>query len=283
MNTNNNATAMVKTKGFTLPEMLDGDFSGDELSEDYEGLSLSFRRVKIPSGGSLMFEMPGDSPDNPEYTKTIEGIMLYSHMTCAYWAEGAEYDDNTAPLCSSSDGKTGYGTPGGACAVCELNRYGTATDSKGNPAKGKACKNMRHIYILRDGECMPIQLALSPTSLTPYSNFVNACFVPFRRPIFAALVQIGLKRVDGANAYSVATFKKVRDFNGEELARVRAYAMGFREQIKGFLEARASNAADRADGDTVYEDGHYTSSENGTHFEITGTNVINGDSDDLPM
>ena len=31
-------------------------------------------------------------------------------------------------------------TPGGACALCELNKFGT-------DGKGKACKNMRHLYI----------------------------------------------------------------------------------------------------------------------------------------
>ncbi|MBQ1972108.1 MAG: hypothetical protein II223_06670, partial [Treponema sp.] len=96
-------------------------------------------------------------------------------------------------------------------------------------------------YILRDGEYMPILLALPPTSLRPYSDFINACFVTRRRPTYASVVQIGLKRVEGANTYSVATFKKVCDFTGEELAKVKAYATGFREQIKGMLQARAAD------------------------------------------
>lgn len=137
--TYNNENAMMETqKGFIMPAMTETDLSGVDVSEDYEGLRLSFPRVKIPAGGSLQFEIPSDDPENPDYAKTIEGVILYNHDTCAYWPEGSEYDDNVTPLCSSVDGKTGYGAPGGACAVCALNQYGSV--EKG---KGKACKNMR--------------------------------------------------------------------------------------------------------------------------------------------
>lgn len=239
---NNNENIITERTNFILPNTIDGEFTNDELADDYAGVQLKFQRIKIPSGGTLQFEIPSDDPENPDYIRNIEGIILYSHPTYAYWAEGTEYDDNTLPLCSSVDGKTGYGTPGGACAVCELNQYGTATDGNGNQAKGKACKNMRHLYILRDGEYMPILLALPPTSLRPYSDFINACFVMRRRPTYASVVQIGLKRVEGANTYSVATFKKLYDFAGEELAQVKAYATGFREQIKNMLQSRAESA-----------------------------------------
>ena len=150
--TYNTENTLMETKNFTLPEMLEGDFSNEELADDYAGLQLSFQRVKIPGGGSLQFEIPGDDPENPDYAKTIEGVIIYNHQASAYWPEGSEYDDTVTPLCSSVDGITGCGTPGGSCAMCELNKYGTGTDSKGNPSKGKACKNMRHLYILRDGE-----------------------------------------------------------------------------------------------------------------------------------
>ncbi len=279
----NNENAVMEPKPFTLPEMLDSDFSGDELAEDYEGLSLSFRRIKIPSGGALTFEIPGDDPQNPNYERTIEGVILYSHAANAYWQEGSEYEDSAIPLCFSNDGKMGIGTPGGCCDICHLNQFGTGTDSKGRQTRGKACKNMRHLYILRDGECMPIMLALSPTSLGPYSNFVNACFVTRRRPIYAALVQIGLKKIDGANPYSVATFKKIRDFSGEELARVKSYATGFREQIRYILSERTNSALNQTSAEPLYEESVYETSENGTHFEITGGTVIDGDRDDLPL
>ena len=59
---------------------------------------------------------------------------------------------------------------------------------------------------------MPIQLSLSPTSLRPYSDFVNAAFVARRRGVCGSVVQIGLKkRSNGKDDYSVATFKRPYD------------------------------------------------------------------------
>lgn len=141
------------------------------------------------------------------------------------------------PLCSSMDGKWGEGSPGGVCEACELNHY--RTDPKGG--KGKACKNQRALYILRNGEYVPICLTLPPTSLTPFQDFLNAGFIAYRRPIFSSLVEIGLKKVsNGTNEYSVATFKRVYDFMGEELQSIRAYANNFREMLKKSLQERAA-------------------------------------------
>lgn len=129
-------TTMTTPYTFNLPSMDGLDFGNDDLADDMEGLTLSFPKVKIPAGGSLQFELPTGDPENPEYVRFLQGVILFHHASGAYWPEGMEYDDNTVPLCSTVDGKQGYGTPGGACAACELNRYGTATDGK-----GKACKN----------------------------------------------------------------------------------------------------------------------------------------------
>ena len=50
--------------------------------------------MKIPSGGQLQFELPGEDPDNPDYTKYLEGVIVYSHNANAYWPDGEDYDDN---------------------------------------------------------------------------------------------------------------------------------------------------------------------------------------------
>lgn len=206
-------------------------------------------------------------------------MILYNHDTCAYWPEGSEYDDNVTPLCSSVDGKTGYGAPGGICATCALNQYGSV--EKG---KGKACKNMRNLYILRSGEHMPMLLSLPPTSLRPYSDFITAAFATRRRPIYSGVVQIGLKRVDnGSNTYSVATFRLVQRFEGNDLLQIKQYADGFREQIKAMNQQRAMEAElgnNEPICDTV--DSSYHSTDDGEHFCITEA-PIDSDHEDLPL
>ena len=245
-----------------------------------EGLTLSFPKVKIPAGGSLQFELPTGDPENPEYTRFLQGVILFHHTSGAYWPEGMEYDDNTVPLCSTVDGKQGYGTPGGACAACELNRYGSATDTR-----GKACKNMRILYLLQDGDYIPVQLSLPPTSLRPFNDFMNAAFVARRRPAWSSVVQIGLKRVDNGNTYSVATFRKMADLPPEKVSEFRAFVESFRQQAKEMLKNRAELSAARENEDDQYTAANteYTVADSGEHFCISGAEVIDGEREELPQ
>ena len=76
---------------------------------------------------------------------------------------------------------------------------------------------MRDIYLLRSGEYMPLLISLPPTSIKPFKEFLNRAFVYRRRATYGSLVQISLKKENnGSNDYSVATFRLVRDFQGEE-------------------------------------------------------------------
>ncbi len=235
---NEQNTALMERTPFLLPDLASSaDFSQDELAEEMEGLEIGFQRVKVPSGGALQFELPSDNPDNPDYAKYLEGVIVYQHSSNAYWPGG--YDDeekNMPPQCQALDAKLGIGQPGGLCAGCPYNQFGSGANGK-----GKGCKNMRILYLLRSGEYMPIQLTLPPTSLRPFSKFSNMAFMSRRRAAWGSLVRIGLKRLNnGKDDYSVATFTKIRDFSGEELAEIRNYVKGFNEQIKQIMSQRAA-------------------------------------------
>ena len=95
---------------------------------------------------------------------------------------------------------------------------------------------------------MPIQLTLPPTSISPFREFLNQSFAIRRRATFGSVVQIGLKKMNnGTNDYSVATFRRLYDFTGEELAQVRAFADSFKEQVKGILQQSAAATGDLHD------------------------------------
>ena len=69
--------------------------------------------------------------------------------------------------------------------------------------------------------------------------------------MYGSIVHIGLKPVSSNGYdYSVTTFRRVRDFTGEELAQATAYAKSFREMIKAMLsqqaQAQAAMAAENA-------------------------------------
>ena len=268
--------ALAERTAFIIPKVSDSKFSSAELADDMDGLQLSFQRAKIPGGGVLQFELPGEDPENPDYVQTLEGVILFNHSANSYWPAGSEYGGNTPPQCQSVDGKVGYGDPGGICEACDYNKFGS--DPNGG---GKACKNMRVLYLLRSGEMMPIQLSLPPTSIRPYTTFVNSAFLLRGRRVCSGLVQIGLRKgASNGFTYSVATFKKLRDFEGEELAQVCAYADSFRDQIKQTLSERASqNEAQAGDG-VERVSASRVMPDNGDHFAIGG--VIDGERDLLP-
>lgn len=268
--------ALAERTAFIIPKVSDSKFSSAELADDMDGLQLSFQRAKIPGGGVLQFELPGEDPENPDYVQTLEGVILFNHSANSYWPAGSEYDDNTPPQCQSVDGKVGYGDPGGICEACDYNKFGS--DPNGG---GKACKNMRVLYLLRSDEMMPIQLSLPPTSIRPFTTFVNSAFLLRGRRVCSGLVQIGLRKgASNGFTYSVATFKKLRDFEGEELAQVCAYADSFRDQIKQTLSERASqNEAQAGDG-VERVSASRVMPDNGDHFAIGG--VIDGERDLLP-
>ena len=274
-NTMVNETLAERT-AFIIPKVSDSKFSSAELADDMDGLQLSFQRAKIPGGGVLQFELPGEDPENPDYVQTLEGVILFNHSANSYWPAGSEYDDNTPPQCQSVDGKVGYGDPGGICEACDYNKFGS--DPNGG---GKACKNMRVLYLLRSGEMMPIQLSLPPTSIRPFTTFVNSAFLLRGRRVCSGLVQIGLRKgASNGFTYSVATFKKLRDFEGEELDQVCAYADSFHDQIKQTLSERASqNEAQAGDG-VERVSASRVMPDNGDHFAIGG--VIDGERDLLP-
>jgi len=64
-------------------------------------------------------------------------------------------DEGGGILCRSDDMKHGVGDPGGECAKCPLNRFGTAKNGKG---KGKACTefyNFPSLIVAEDGRVHP--------------------------------------------------------------------------------------------------------------------------------
>lgn len=270
-----NNTAVDVYQDFILPTALDSDFSSEDLADDMDGLQMTMQRVKIPGGGNLQFEIRSDDPDNPDYERKLVGVILYHHLANAYWPEGSEYDDNVPPFCQSFDGKQGYGEPGGVCAACAFNQFGSTANGS-----GKACKNMRQVYLLRSGEYLPLQLSLPPTSLRPFNDFMNLAFVARRRPSYSAIVEIGLKRAEsGGYTYSVATFRKVRDLEGEGLAAVKSYAANFKEQVKSLLAQRVENY--KSDVESLTGTAPLELADNGDHFSYP--DVIDGERDELPL
>lgn len=218
-----------KAANFTLPSMIEGDsdFSADEFMEEMDGIAIRFPRIKIPAGGSLAFEVPTDDPENPEYLRSLEGVILHTHRANGLWP-GGKTEENVPPSCMSMDGKTGYGIPGGNCVTCAFNQW-----DSGPEGKGKLCKNMRYVYLLRDGDALPVLLSLPPTSLSEFDNYASSTFLMKRKMPAGSITKISLrKESNGSQDYSVAVFSHVAAFQGDKRKEAIACAKDFTSSMK---------------------------------------------------
>lgn len=225
MNTNN-YTAL---KDFNLAEA---------LTSELGGMDISFDRVSIPAAGGQAFEVPGEMPGETDMVKDFSGVILFHHPMFTYYRERFT-GGNNAPDCGSYDGITGVGNPGGVCATCPLNQFGSGENG------GKACKNKRRIYVLREGELIPILLVLPTGSMKEFAVYIKRLLAKGKKSN-SVVTKFSLKKVTNASgiAYSQAQFAVDRVLTAEEMPFVQAMS----DQVKSFA---TRVAYDDAPGEVV--------------------------------
>lgn len=216
-------TALSTIDQFQFPSLNLADQTAYD-AEEFDDIALEFPRVKIPTGGGTAWEIPNpEDPEDPMVEKTLEGVIVMQHTASAYWQSSDV--NNTPPDCSSQDGVMGYGDPGGVCANCPLNSFGS-----GEGGKGKACKNMKNIYLLRNGDMMPLLISMPPTSLKSFRQYANNIRL-VGLGLSGVKTIITLKKQDGdSGPFSVAVFKNGGRLTPELQEQGRRYARSMREQ-----------------------------------------------------
>ena len=198
---------------------------GEIFAEEMDGLTPSFERIKIPAGGGLAYEVPGDDPDSPDSVKEFKAVILYHHPISCYYKE--EYTGgNNPPDCGSMDGKVGIEAESGEiknCADCEFNKFGSGKNG------AKACKQKRRIYLLREGEALPTILSLPTGSLGEFSKYVMRLLSKGKKTN-AVVTKFTLKKAQNSGGinYSQAVFAVDRQLTPEEHQSILAMS----EQVK---------------------------------------------------
>ena len=148
------------------------------ISEELAGLTIQFPVIKVPSGGGLAFEVPGDDPNSPDLQKEFNAVILHQHPMLSYYKE--KYTGgNQAPDCGSYDGINGIERETGCiknCAECPFNQFNSGENG------GKACKTKRRLFLLREGESIPTILTLPTTSLRDFTNYLFRIVGKYKRP-----------------------------------------------------------------------------------------------------
>lgn len=140
------------------------------LKENLGGAALSpfdLERVTIPAGGGTTWEM--ETLDGLVESKELTGVIVAIQTARCYWViDFAESGGGVPPDCSSDDGLTGAGTPGGNCTICPLNEFGSKAAGK----RGKACKEIRRVFLLLPDRNLPTVINLPPGSLKDFQKYM---------------------------------------------------------------------------------------------------------------
>ena len=220
----------------------------DTLSQELDGLEGGFERIKIPSAGSTVFEVPGDDPAEPDTVKEFSAVILFHHPLHAYY-KSKYTGGNQPPDCGSFDGVTGSGAPGGSCQKCPYNQFGSGENGS------KACKIRRRIYVLREGEIFPLLLSLPTGSLKEFSRYIKRLLSKGKKSN-SVVTKFSLKKAinSGGISYSQAQFTLDRALTAQELplienlsAQVKAYSQNI-----GFeLDNSDAPAVDAETGEVI--------------------------------
>lgn len=219
------------------------------------GISMgNLTRVKVPSGESYAWTVNGIR--GPQMHETIEGIIIHQRDARAYWKKSIdEGGSGQPPDCMSEDMYNGKGNPGGPCAECTYNEWGSAIGKDGKDARGKACKEVKILYVLPKGKAfLPYVFILPPTSLKAATNYLLGLA---SEAMYAEQVVTGLSLKESQNAdgvkHAVVEFKLGKELSEAEVEVVRAYV----KAIKPALDRRPDGEFNQAEvdggGDAVVE------------------------------
>ena len=220
----NNEMTTNENKGYLVLAEYD---IGKAMAEELAGMDVDFERIKMPSGGSTFFEIPSIEQGGSEAVKELSAVILHHHALNVYYQ--GEYDGGGSPPdCISYDGRTGVGNPGGSCETCPFNEFGSGRND------GKACQNRRRVFILREGEVLPMLLSIPSTSLKAFNRYVQFIVAKRGRSNHFVTKFTLIEAVNKTNT----RFSKVQCAKGRNLSPEELDLIG---RLSGQIEAHSQN------------------------------------------
>jgi hypothetical protein len=191
-------------------------------------------KIVIPGGGSTVWQMPNPVGGKPANLEEITCVIVAFKDQKAFWKESIDDSGGgTPPDCRSLDMIHGIGDPGGFCnggtdaqpEPCPFNEFKSANEGEG---EGKACKDLRFLFILEGKSRIPKLLIVPPTSLKGMRRYfldLAGQEIPFYG-VITSLTLVQDKNKKGIK-YSRVEASAVADLSEQELA----IAKQFKEMI----------------------------------------------------
>lgn len=239
--------------------------SNDEIKEVVDDLSdimshKVFGVISIAPAGAGTFDIlePG-AEEKTKGVQEVECIILASHPMNVRWEHDySSREPGEHPACRSLDAVEGIDADGALhdCATCEYNQFG-------ENGERKICANKRQLYVMRQGDVLPMLLTLSPSALKAYDNYRIRARLQLKASMYALVTRITLnvKKSEAARAeYSVPVFTPIATLPKAEAQRVEAFARSIVDSAR-----RAGIVADEISADS---DGSEQAPTPGTFVEV---------------
>ena len=120
---------------------VDTQVVGEILAESLGAGTLTpfdLDRILVPAGGGLSWSIP--TPKGEQNVPKFQAVILHHHAGRSYWALPFGEMEKQPPACTSLDGITGVGDPGGDCALCPKAAFGSKI-VQGKPGKPRHASN----------------------------------------------------------------------------------------------------------------------------------------------
>jgi len=160
----------------------------DTLRENVgaEGLALTdLPRIPMPAGGSTTWEIPDALGGKAKATAELDFLLAYWSAARLWWPVNPDEPNKISgdpPECSSADGQVPLPggafapdgsragqNPGGSCVTCPMSKFGSS--EKPGSGRGQACSDRRLMFILGEGDILPMLISTPPTSKRALKDF----------------------------------------------------------------------------------------------------------------
>jgi hypothetical protein len=209
---------IVSNPDVDLPTILEENLGGEDFSP------FDLERIVLPGSGGTIWEV--STIDGPKNVDKIRGIVLSVQRARAYW-ESEMDGEGTPPDCSSNDGVHGFGNPGGECITCPLNQFGSGKNN------GKACKEIKNIFLLTENSMLPVILQVPPTSLKIWKKYAVQLMGHNFRSIHGVVTEFTLEKCKAKSGFthSRLVLKCKEDLTDEQKASVIKFRNGIEQAL----------------------------------------------------
>ena len=230
-NGNGKKTELATVKSYAIVKAGGIESIGELIKENVgnEGITpWDLDRVKMPSGGGMSWELPTEGGMTP--TVEFEGVIIHHQAARVYWESDMASGGGTPPNCSSNNGASGVGDPGGSCSNCPFAQFGTEAGG----GRGQACKQIKRLFIMRQESLLPLMISLPPTSLSVVKKYMLR-LTSYQRAYHSVITKFGLEKATSKDGIEYA--KVVLTMAGPLSPEDSAIMKGLSESLKPYLES----------------------------------------------